>query len=106
MEVSPPGSQRAPPHGCQRGGKLRSRSLRHLIIDGPVPEPEALKALAVWYRDYAERTDNPAVWHARLVIAELLKQKAIWLREQPHHAPPRGEPSSAAAVGNNDYVSE
>ena len=85
---------------------MRRCSLRHLIIDGPVPEPDGLKALAVWYRDYAERTDNPAVWHARLVIAELLEQEAIRLREQPHHAPPRGQSSSAAAVGNSHYASE
>ena len=29
-------------------------SLRHLIADGAVREPGALRFLAAWYRDYAE----------------------------------------------------
>jgi hypothetical protein len=59
---------------------MHGYSRRRLIADGPVPEPDALKALAVWYRDYAERTDNPAVWHARLVVAELLEQEPLGYR--------------------------
>jgi hypothetical protein len=48
--------------------------LRHLIADGAVSEPGALRMLADGYREYAERTDNPAVWHARPATAETLER--------------------------------
>jgi hypothetical protein len=59
---------------------LHSRSLRHLIADGDVPEPDALKILAAWYRDYADHAGNPVVWHARLATAEALEREAARLR--------------------------
>ena len=35
-----------------------------------------MRALAAWYRDLAESTDNPIVWEGRLHAAEALDQMA------------------------------
>ena len=39
-------------------------------------DPRKLRALAGWYREFAERAGNPAIWHARLVTAEDLEREA------------------------------
>jgi hypothetical protein len=39
-------------------------------------DPVHLKRLAAWYRDFAERAGNPAIWEARLRTAEDLDQEA------------------------------
>jgi hypothetical protein len=62
--------------------ELAGCSLRYLIADGDVTEPAALKTLAAWYRKYAERTDNPDVWHARLATAELLERETDRLQDR------------------------
>ena len=61
---------------------MRRCSLRHLIADGAVSEPGVLRMLADWYREYAERIDNPAVWHARLATAETLEREAARLQDR------------------------
>jgi len=38
--------------------------------------PRELRALAVWYREFAERTQNPAIWEARIRTAEELEMDA------------------------------
>jgi hypothetical protein len=38
--------------------------------------PRELRALAVWYRQFAERTQNPAIWEARIRTAEELELNA------------------------------
>ena len=38
--------------------------------------PQDLRALAVWYREFAERTQNPAIWEARIRTAEELEMNA------------------------------
>lgn len=38
--------------------------------------PHDLRALAVWYREFAERTQNPVIWEARLRTAEELEMNA------------------------------
>ena len=43
-----------------------------LALDGP----QTLRDLARWYRGFAERTDNPAIWEARLRMAEDLEAEA------------------------------
>ena len=48
--------------------------------------PEKLRSLAGWYRDFAERTGNPAIWEARLRTAEDLEAEAARLERA---APPR-----------------
>ena len=39
-------------------------------------DPERLRRLATWYRDQAERAENPWVWEARLHTAEDLEARA------------------------------
>ena len=36
----------------------------------------ALRKLAAWYREFAERAGNPAIWEARLRTAEELEAEA------------------------------
>ena len=38
--------------------------------------PQDLRALAVWYREYAERTENTTIWEARIRTAEELELNA------------------------------
>jgi hypothetical protein len=40
---------------------------------------ERLRELASWYREYAERTGNPAIWNARIRTAEDLEAAAARL---------------------------
>jgi hypothetical protein len=37
---------------------------------------QKLRDLAAWYREFAERTANPAIWDARLRTAEDLEREA------------------------------
>jgi len=39
-------------------------------------EAKRLRDLAHWYREFAERTENPAIWDARLRTAEDLEREA------------------------------
>ena len=39
-------------------------------------DPSKLRELACWYRDFAERAGNPAIWEARLLTAEKLYAEA------------------------------
>jgi hypothetical protein len=41
-----------------------------------VASPQKLRDLAVWYREYAERTQNPVIWEARVRTAEELEMNA------------------------------
>jgi len=41
-----------------------------------------LRELAHWYRDFAERAGNPAIWEARLRTAKELEQEADRLGEE------------------------
>ena len=43
---------------------------------------DALRALAAWYRDYAEQADSPVIWDYRLSTAEDLERRASTLEEQ------------------------
>jgi hypothetical protein len=42
-------------------------------------EAERLRELAAWYREFAERAENPAIWESRLLMAEDLEQEAARL---------------------------
>jgi hypothetical protein len=46
-----------------------------------VNEPERLRELAGWYREFAERTANPTIWDARLRTAEDLEAEAARLEK-------------------------
>jgi hypothetical protein len=50
-----------------------------------MPEAEKLLRLAAWYREFAERSDNPWIWEARLRTAEDLEAQAQRSRDA---APP------------------
>ena len=39
-------------------------------------DPRKLRELAGWYREFAERAGNPAVWEARLRTAKDLEREA------------------------------
>jgi hypothetical protein len=41
-----------------------------------VSDPNKLRELAAWYRDFAERAGSPWVWEARLRTAEDLEAQA------------------------------
>jgi hypothetical protein len=47
-----------------------------------VQSPEKLRELAAWYREFAERTQNPTIWDARLRTAEDLESEAQRLEER------------------------
>jgi hypothetical protein len=52
-------------------------------------EPEKLRELASWYREYAERTGNPTIWDARIRTAQDLEAEATRLEGvSARHAPP------------------
>ena len=39
-------------------------------------DPEKLRELASWYREFAERAGNPVIWEGRLRMAEDLDEEA------------------------------
>ena len=41
-----------------------------------ISNPHELRKLAAWYREFAERAGNPAIWEARLRTAEELTAEA------------------------------
>jgi hypothetical protein len=41
-----------------------------------MPDSLKLRELALWYREFAERTANPMIWEARLHTAEDLEAEA------------------------------
>ena len=52
-----------------------------------MPNSNELRKLAAWYREFAERAGNPAIWEARLRTAEQLEAEAD--RAEPLSAPGR-----------------
>jgi hypothetical protein len=49
----------------------------------PDAKQRRLRELAAWYREFAERTDNPVIWEARLRTAEKLEEAADRLESGP-----------------------
>ena len=45
------------------------------------PKAQNLRRLAMWYRAFAERAGNPAIWEARLRTAEDLDAEAHRLEQ-------------------------
>ncbi|MGH7094264.1 MAG: hypothetical protein ACREFB_12105, partial [Stellaceae bacterium] len=39
-------------------------------------DPEELRDLAAWYREFAERAENPVIWDSRLRTAEKFERDA------------------------------
>ena len=50
---------------------------------GSTLEPQKLRELASWYREYAERAGSNSIWESRLQMAKDLEQEADDL-EQEH----------------------
>jgi hypothetical protein len=50
---------------------------------GTILEPQKLRELASWYREYAERAGSNSIWESRLQMAKDLEQEADDL-EQEH----------------------
>lgn len=51
-------------------------------------ESQKLRELAAWYREFAEKTGNPAIWESRLRMAEDLEREAAEMerhRKAPGH---------------------
>ena len=44
--------------------------------------PQRLRELAEWYRQFAERAGNPAIWEARLLHARAIEDEADRLERQ------------------------
>ena len=49
-----------------------------------------LRKLAAWYREFAERAGNPAIWEARLRTAKELEAEADRAEPQTLSAQPEG----------------
>jgi hypothetical protein len=49
-------------------------------------QAQKLRELAAWYREFAERAGEPAIWHARLRAAEDLERDASNLESHPSAA--------------------
>ena len=69
---------------------LRFSVVIHLYLAEPengrrdMKNPSALRELASWYREFAERTDNTSIWEARLRVAEDLESEADRLEQSEH----------------------
>lgn len=47
--------------------------------DRGMSDPTKLRELAAWYREFAERADNPMIWECRLHTADDLDAEATRL---------------------------
>jgi hypothetical protein len=50
-------------------------------VEIDMKEPSEFRKLAAWYREFAERAGNPAIWAARLMTALELEREANRLEE-------------------------
>ena len=48
-------------------------------------QAQKLRDLASWYREFADRAENPAIWDARLRTAEDLEREAGELESTERH---------------------
>jgi hypothetical protein len=53
---------------------------------GAMENPQKLRELAAWYREFAEKTANPSIWEARLRMAEDLEHEASRLEKRQEAA--------------------
>ena len=75
-----------PVQGLTVIGLMGKRTLMHPDIDrSPQTMPQALgdlRALAAWYREYAELAGNPSIWASRVMTAEDLEREASDLEQR------------------------
>ena len=73
------------PSGLRAGATNAAREIKQYLDDEatalaePPPTPADLRRLAAWYRVFAEKAGNPAIWEARLHLAEDLEAEAARL---------------------------
>jgi hypothetical protein len=63
---------------ADQGGQESVLNLRRQSEDA-LDTPSTLRELAAWYRMFAEKAGNPAIWEARLNTAEDLEAEADWV---------------------------
>jgi hypothetical protein len=56
-----------------------------------------LRELAAWYREFAERTGNPAIWDARIRTAEDLEAEAARIERAADRLAPADEVAADAS---------
>lgn len=61
----------------QNATNLGSDATRDIGVAGP----SELRNLASWYRSFAEKAGNPAIWEKRLLTAEQLEEEAARVEE-------------------------
>lgn len=64
--------------------------------------PDKLRELASWYREFAERAGNSAIWEGRLRMAADLDAAADRLERSRAVKSPRDAPPSAASERRAD----
>jgi hypothetical protein len=59
-----------------RDWRIHASEIEVEMIESDPRNPERLRELAAWYREFAERAGNPAIWEARLRTAKDLEGEA------------------------------
>jgi len=57
-------------------GSFRFDQRQHIDATGCPDNIEELRELALWYREFADRAGNPAIWEARLLTGQELDDEA------------------------------
>ncbi len=63
--------------------------------------PNELRKLALWYREFAERTENPVIWESRLLMAEDLEAEAKYIEAYNRGSLPRRPEHPAHSRGGD-----
>jgi hypothetical protein len=61
-----------------------------------ITSPNEMRALASWYRERAEATENPTIWESRLRTAQDLEEMAVQADCRP--------PSDSPVPAGTDWV--
>jgi hypothetical protein len=59
--------------------KLRRAGRRRVSEMRAMADPQDLRKLAAWYREFANRAGNPWIWEARVIMADDLERGAALL---------------------------
>jgi hypothetical protein len=59
-----------------RDWRIHASEIEVEMIESDPRNPDRLRELAAWYREFAERAGNPAIWEARLRTAKDLEAEA------------------------------
>ena len=57
------------------------------VTGAAMEDPEKLRELAAWYREFAEETGNRSIWESRLRMAEDLEHEAALMERRQAGAP-------------------